>query len=215
MRDPKLARIACFRFILMALAVGLIDFAPRADSQESKKPTYDEMVESAKRGDPGVDFAAMRYAFLETGSAHKDGFFNSKELNGLAQQKDFEKLLSRANEFIAMDFVDIRGHFFAGYALHGLNREEESQKEMALAKGLVNSILNSGDGKSQKTGYVVINVAEEYALMEWLGIQPRGQSLLPAGPNGPWCDLDTGTRGGQTTNLYFDISKFYGKEFGK
>ena len=189
--------------------------APGIPSQEPKKPTYAEMVESAKRGDAGVDFAAMRYAFLESGGPYKNGFSNSRELNGLARAKDYEKLLARSNEFISMDFVDIRGHFFAGYALKALGREGEAQKESALAKALVQSILDSGDGKTQKTAYVVINVAEEYALMEWLGIQPNGQGLSAAGPNGPWYDADTGTRNGETITLYFDISKFYGKEFQK
>ena len=81
-----------------------------------------------------------------------------------------------------------------------------------MAKGLVKSILDSGDGKTQKTAYVVINTSEEYALTEWLGIHVNHQSLIMANNDSPPCDLLTGTKNGQNVSIYFDISKFYGKE---
>lgn len=108
--------------------------------------------------------------------------------------------------------MDIRSHFALASAYHALGREEESQKEAALAKGLVKSILDSGDGKTQKTAYVVINTSEEYALTEWLGIHVNHQSLIMANNDSPPCDLLTGTKNGQNVSIYFDISKFYGKE---
>lgn len=211
----KMNRTTGTHWLLGGLLFFFLDVAAlgvQANTQEPRKPSYEEMVAKAKIGDPDLDFAALRYAFLESSSStHKGGFYNSKELNGLAQRKDYDALLKKANEFIEMDFVDIRGHFFAGYALHALGREEESQKEMALAKGLVKSIHDSGDGKTQKTAYVVINTAEEYALLEWDGIRATQQALAPGGKDLPMCDVLTGTRGNQPVTVYFDITKFFGK----
>src|SRR5580704_6581382 len=203
-----------------ALCIGIVGFALSVRSQEAKKPTYEEMVENAKRGDPNIDFAALRYAFLDSSSEHKEGFFNSRLLNGLNQQKDYQKLLDTANGFIAQDFVEIRSHFAAATAYRALGHEEEAQKELVLAKGLMQSILDSGDGKSQKTAYVVINTAEEYAVLEFLGIRAAGQQSLILGhtnqtSGGPAYDLLKATKNGQEMDIYFDISKFYGKELQK
>jgi Domain of unknown function (DUF4919) len=206
--------VSIFATALLAISIGFVTLPSSADSQEAKKPTYAELVEKAKSGDPTVDFAALRYAFLEAPGGHKEGFFNSREFNTLFQQKDYEKVLQTANNYLAQDFVDIRSHFFAGAALHALGREPESQKESALAKGLVKSITDSGDGKSQKTAYVVISTSEEYALLEWQGIHATSQSLQ-LGKDGAAWDVLAGTRGSEAMNVYFDISKFYGKELRK
>ena len=51
----------------------------------------------------------------------------------------------------------------------------------AVYLGLVNSILDSGDGKSAKTAYIVIDVAEEYALLRALGLDRGSQALRTEG----------------------------------
>jgi hypothetical protein len=207
-------RISFFASALLIISLGFTAISPGTRGQEAKKPTYADLVEKAKNGDPSLDFAALRFAFLEAPGGHKEGFFNSREFNTLFQQKDYEKVLQTANNYLAQDFVDIRSHFFAGAALHALGREAESQKESALAKGLVKSITDSGDGKSQKTAYVVISTSEEYALLEWQGIHANSQSLQ-LGKDGAAWDVLAGTRGSEAMNIYFDISKFYGKELKK
>jgi hypothetical protein len=127
--------------------------------------------------------------------------------------------LDTANGFIAQDFVDIRSHFSAAAAYKALGHDAEFQKELLIAKGLMQSILDSGDGKSQKTAYVVINTSEEYAVLEFLGIRATGQSLILGHTNqtsgGPAYDVLHATQNGQNMDIYFDIAKFYGKEAQK
>jgi hypothetical protein len=201
---------------LAAFCVGFVGLAVSGHSQDAKKQTYEQMVESVKSGDPNINFAALRFAFLESSSEHKEGFFNSRLLNGLNQQKDYQKLLDTANGFITQDFVDIRSHFSAAAAYKALGHDAEFQKELVIAKGLMQSILDSGDGKSQKTAYVVINTSEEYAVLEFLGIRSTGQSLILGHTNqtsgGPAFDVLHTTQNGQNMDIYFDIAKFYGKE---
>jgi Domain of unknown function (DUF4919) len=211
MRKRNISKSASIAVALLIVSFGFTSFPPWASSQEPKKLTYAELVEKAKSGDPTLDFAALRFAFLEAPGGHKDGFFNSRQFNTLFQQKDYEKVLQTANDYLAQDFVDLRSHFYAGAALHALGREAESQKESALAKGLAKSILDSGDGKTQKTAYVVISTSEEYAILEWLGIHANSQSLQ-LGKDGAAWDVLAGVRGNESMNVYFDIAKFYGKE---
>jgi hypothetical protein len=61
------------------------------------------------------------------------------------------------------------------YRESGNNEKFDFHKAVYL--GLVNSILAGADGKSAKTAYVVINVAEEYALLRALGLNRGDQAL--------------------------------------
>jgi Domain of unknown function (DUF4919) len=216
MKWKFMTRSARISAALAALCIGFLGLTVSGFAQDANKQTYDQMVESAKRGDSNINFAALRFAFLDSSSEHKDGFFNARLLNGLNQQKDYQKLLDTANGFIAQDFVDIRSHFAAATAYKALGHDAESQKELVIAKGLMQSILDSGDGKSQKTAYVVINTSEEYAVLEFLGIRSTGQSLILGHTNqtsgGPAFDVLHSTKNGQEMDVYFDIAKFYGKE---
>ena len=42
----------------------------------------------------------------------------------------------------------------------------------------MNSIYFSGDGKSEKNAFIIIEVSEEYDLLNWLKLNFAGQSLI-------------------------------------
>lgn len=58
----------------------------------------------------------------------------------------------------------------------GLEAEAEIQKRWVI--GLFDSILATGDGKTMDTPFVTISINEEYALLAYLGLTPRRQSLV-------------------------------------
>ncbi len=74
-----------------------------------------------------------------------------------------------------------------------------------VLSGLIRSILQSGDGQSPETAFVVINVREEYILMELLGLTMQKQSVLESG--GHIYDrlevVDSET--GEERELYFNV----------
>ena len=54
------------------------------------------------------------------------------------------------------------------------------RREREAARGLIDSILKSGDGKSEESAFVVIQVAEEYSMLRVLGLRPSIQALIHA-----------------------------------
>jgi hypothetical protein len=183
----------------------------QAPAQETKKPTYAELVASAQKGEPNVDFAAMRYAYLDSAERKKGVYHSTAEMNAPLQQKDFKKALKMASEVLATDFVDIDAQLVAATAYRGMNQNDEADKHLAFARSLLRSIVNSGDGKTEQTAFIVISVHEEYVVLRQMGIFPGKQSLSQ-GKDG-WYDVLTGKKEGQDVTLYFNITKFYGKEF--
>jgi len=55
---------------------------------------------------------------------------------------------------------------------------DKAEFHRTVFRGLINSIRNSGDGKSPETAWVVITVHEEYVILRVLGFRPSQQSLL-------------------------------------
>ena len=75
-------------------------------------------------------------------------------------------------------------------------------------------VLAKGDGLSRESAYRVRSVREEYEILRVFGLTPGKQSLV-IGPNGKAYDTLEGTdpRTGQTLEMWFDISSFYGSAF--
>lgn len=73
-------------------------------------------------------------------------------------------------------------------------------------EGLLNSIYMSGDSKETKSAFIVINTKEEYAFLQWIGLQFIEQSLIKA--DGLSFDLMKAKEkeSQKEHNLYFNIS---------
>ncbi|MGV3540940.1 MAG: DUF4919 domain-containing protein [Rufibacter sp.] len=54
----------------------------------------------------------------------------------------------------------------------------EARQWMLKFDGLLRTIIQSGDGKSEESAWVVIAAQDEYPVMGVLGLEPKGQALL-------------------------------------
>lgn len=57
----------------------------------------------------------------------------------------------------------------------------QSKYHFNIYTGFLNSIYESGDGTSPKTAYIVIATDEEYAFLDWFGLEFKGQALVISG----------------------------------
>jgi hypothetical protein len=93
-------------------------------------------------------------------------------------RKDYAEALKDAEIVLASEYVNMDAHFVAYAANKELGAEDKAEFHLAVFRGLVNSILHSGDGKSVETAWVVIKTHEEYVVFRVLGYRPGGQSLM-------------------------------------
>jgi hypothetical protein len=76
----------------------------------------------------------------------------------------------------------------------------------AVARGLEKSILDSGDGKSPKTAYIVVRVSEEYHVLRIFKLRLSMQSLVNA--DGHAFDMmTTKDESGKEVVVYFQIDR--------
>lgn len=183
--------------------------SPVFGQAETQKSRYDIQLEKLKGGDRTVDFTALRMAYTETTSYSPYGgpATSRKAMFEALNAKDFEKTLKLAEEILAINYMDIMGHFGCFVANRELSHPDKADYHQFVFKGLLNSIKSSGDGKSLETAFVVISTDEEYALFNWLGVKPGTQALQHRDGH----DYDQMTaldpKTNETTTYFFNIDK--------
>ena len=178
---------------------------------QSPAPTYEEMLAHAMAGESGVDYQALRFAYAAksdfnpyglTGASHRDAMFKAY------QAGDCATAVKEASQLLDVNFVNIDGHIISDMCYGRLGNEAEHAREHAIATGLIRSIMESGDGKTEQTAFVVISVDEEYSLLRVLRLKPGRQSLVQS--DGHKLDqLDASRPDGQTQTLFFNVDRVF------
>jgi|HubBroStandDraft_1064217.scaffolds.fasta_scaffold36553_4 hypothetical protein len=169
MRFRKLA------FAQLALLAALCFHAAAQEPSE-----YAKLLASVKSGNTNVDFGRLRISYMDSPEykAAKDTSDAEKAMGNALDAKDYPKALVNAEKVLSGDFVSIDAHFVAYAASLELGDKDQAAFHLAVFRGLIDSIRNSGDGKSMATAWVVINVHEEYVLMRVLGYRLSSQSVM-------------------------------------
>jgi hypothetical protein len=203
------------KYAFMLLGLGMIlTFSPVASySAQEAGASYDSLLERVKKGDPAADFTALRLAYADNppkdaGGADPDV---SKSMFSAMREKKYGKAIEYAEKIMKGNYVDINAHLIAFAAYKEKGDAEKEKFHRYVAEGLIKSILNSGDGKSQETAFTVISTGEEYVILRVFGLMPGSQSLLNA--NGHHYDrLDAvNPKTNEKVTLYFNIDRPYGE----
>lgn len=141
---------------------------------------YYPLLDSIKNGQSS-DFFTLRMAYTKTKeynpySVKIDELKRSVEFN--IEEKNFDKALDIADQILNERFIDIKTHLYCGNIYDKLNNKEKSDYHYKIYNGLLSSIYFSGDGKSARTAFIIIEISEEYDLMKWLEFQHTKQYLM-------------------------------------
>jgi len=160
-----------------------------------------QVGQGPSHGSEAVDFSPLRaeygarqdfYALCEKDRPLRDW-------DRLRQQGQWEDILVSTTSWLSACPVDIDAHCVTAMALSKLGREVDAQHHMRWCRGLVQSVLDSGDGRSADTAFVVVSVFEEYAVLRVLGLRFKRQALMKG-------DIDAITveKEGSTSIVYFN-----------
>jgi Domain of unknown function (DUF4919) len=117
----------------------------------------------------------------------------------LVTQKDWNAILATSEPWLQRCPVDIDAHLIRAVALKELKRLAESDHHLNWFRGLVDSVLTSGDGRTPQTAFVVISVAEEYSILRVLRVRPKRHMTLSSGVDELVVEID-----GVAGVLYFN-----------
>ncbi|MGO9637889.1 MAG: DUF4919 domain-containing protein [Terracidiphilus sp.] len=163
--------------ILGFLAVAILPSSIAALDQPSE---YATLLASLKAGKTDIDYARLRISYMDSPEykAAKDVSDSDKAMIDALNKKDYPAALKKAEIVLDSAYVNMDAHFVAMVANRELGAKDKSEFHSAVFRGLIKSILDSGDGKSMEKAWVVINVEEEYVVLRFLGFRPSEQSLV-------------------------------------
>jgi hypothetical protein len=118
-----------------------------------------------------IDYLEFRYTCSKDKN-YNPNYSNSKtreELFQLLEESKYDKVLTKLNDFFKADYSDITSHLIATIVYGKKEKEELVNFHNKVARGLINSILQSGDGSLQNPFYV-ISVKEEYNFLDAMNV---------------------------------------------
>jgi hypothetical protein len=155
------------------------------NTASDKPPVADIQRPGATQADPGsIDFTALRLAHAKE-NPYNPQVHNAQaaqlrgalaDVVGDLEQGHAERAREAIVELLEAHDLDIEVHLLAAHIYKVANNERASHHQ-ECARGLLDSIVRSGDGQSHQTAFVVINTREEYLTLNALGLQPAGQRL--------------------------------------
>jgi hypothetical protein len=192
----------------VVLASGLLLVLPIM-AEADPAGDYGALVTAAQDGDPGVDYTVMRQAYTQTPDydplgKRTDGLMHDAEAAYVA--KDCKTALAKFKMAIAFNFTLSDAHALSADCLEQAGDKKGEAREQAIAQGLFNSLMGSGDGRSPKTAFWVVTRHEEEVVLAIAGLEGKGQATLKTdrGPVDKFAvtDLKTGKKG----TMYFNGS---------
>lgn len=128
-------------------------------------------------------------------------------MHELMRNKKFAEIIDITKKMLSIDYTDMEAHKVLQQTYKRLGDTQNSKKYHNIEFGLLNSITKNGDGKTCETAWPVIQVNEEYFILEVLRARLQRQSIDNIGG---MCDkMEVQTDKGESVVYYFDISRVF------
>lgn len=173
---------------------------------------YTDMLAQVKRSDPDLDFTAFRMAYAES-SGYDPYFFGLldqlDQMLAAYDNGDYQRAAELAEGILAQNYHIPDAHMVAYISYDELGQDDKASHHDYFLDGTINSIFDSGDGKSPETAYVVVLIQEEYLLLGVLDVIDAGQSLVEE--NGHMYDVFEGRDKitNEPVTIYFNVDSPY------
>jgi hypothetical protein len=173
---------------------------------------YSTFVKQLEAGDININYKDFRDSFLQSEQfkiaqkQQSDLSALRKQMHELMKQSKYPEIVNVANRMLSIDYTDMEAHKILRQTYKILGDAANDKKHHDIEFGLLNSIVKKGDGKSCQTGWPVIQITEEYFILEMIGAKLLKQSL---DNSGGLCDeMKVQTKEGNQT-YYFEVSKVF------
>jgi hypothetical protein len=173
---------------------------------------YSSFVKGLEAGKTDIDYRQFRESFLESKQFQVAGASRAEidrlqaSISPLIQQKKYSDLIDVTKRILSIDYTDMRAHKVLQQTYKIVGDSANQAKYHAIEFGLLNSIVQNGDGKSCATGWPVIQVKEEYFILDMLGAKIHEQRI---DSSGGVCDrMEVETEDGKAV-YYFDVKKVF------
>lgn len=174
--------------------------------------TYSDYVKRLESGETNIDYQDFRYSFLKSEqfnlarAASKEFDSLNREMYVQMNASNYAEIIHITKQLLSIDYTDMKAHKILRQTYKIIGDTVNAAKYKTIQFGLMNSILQKGDGKSCETAWPVIQVEEEYFILEMVGAKLKEQTLVQ---DGGICDKMDLKVDGKNKTYYFEVSKIF------
>lgn len=170
-------------------------------------------VKNLEAGHTDIDYQDFRFSFIESeqfkiASKKSTEFDNLKrEMYVQMEKSNYQEIVKITKQMLSIDYTSMIAHKILRQTYKITGDTINAEKYKTIQFGLLNSIVKKGDGKTCETSWTVIQIKEEYFILEMLGAKLQKQSV---DNDGGLCDkMVVKTEEGDTKTYYFETSKVF------
>lgn len=173
---------------------------------------YSEYIKKIESGQTEVDYKDFRFSFIESEQfkvAYKQhAVFDSlkKEMYLQMSKKNYQEIINITKGMLSIDYTSMLAHKILQQTYKITGDTVNKKKYHDIEFGLLNSIVKNGDGKTCETAWPVIQIEEEYFILDILGAELQKQSIEN---NKGLCDKMAVKVDGEKKTYYFETSKVF------
>lgn len=165
---------------LAALLAAIVVGPAPAAADDPPDVAFARLLAAAKADPASADFAALRQAFARTSRDTPDPDLDLDPAPVEHELKNGE----RAAALVALDrmmegrWIDVPAHAVAASLAERMKNTDRFVLHRAFERGLLDSILDSGDGRSFETAWTVVTFAEESVVLDRLRLHGGARTLV-------------------------------------
>jgi len=146
--------------------------------------SYDKSVTAIKAGVLNIDYKKFRENFVKSGQ-YKTAYKSRATMSNLTRELFENRFHSRHDSIIVvskkildLDYTNVAIHKVLEDTYTVLNDPINAKKHSVIRNGLLKSITDNGDGKSYDTAWSIVNVSEQYFILDALNCTVVNQELI-------------------------------------
>ena len=174
---------------------------------------YSKTVETLESGQTDIDYKAFRESFIKS-DQFKVASKKQKEFHKLTDEmyeqmsaKDFSGVIKTTQQMLSIDYTSLKAHKILRQTYNIIGDTMNADKYKTIQFGLLKSIVDNGDGKSCENGWPVIQISEEYFILDMLDVKLIQQTL--DNKDGICDRMEVRNEDGEKEIYYFEISNVF------
>ncbi len=198
--------------LILGLLYSALSFGQDKISVPSFNDKYSNYVKKLENGETNIDYQDFRFSFIESDqfkiASKKMGEMMQLEkdmFEQMEQGKD-EEVVRTARKILSIDYTNLMAHKILRQASRILGDDVSAVKYKTIQFGLLESITKKGDGTSCQTAWPVIQITEEYFILQMLDADIEEQSIYNTGG---LCDKFVVKIDGTLKTYYFETTKVF------
>lgn len=211
MRARRVLTVLCCTIGVIAPAFAALAQNPPVVAVPSSTDKYSKLVRQLEAGETNINYREFRESFLESeqfkvaAETKPDIESLRKTMRELMKKTKYSEIVEVAKKMLSIDYTDMEAHKILQQTYKILGDAPNQKKYHDIEFGLLNSIVKNGDGKTCQTAWPVIQVSEEYFILDMLGARLLKQSIDSSGP----CDrMEVQADEGRKV-YYFEVSRVF------